>query len=80
MAISITIPPLGDTTDEVRLVHWFKQEGDPVHKGEPLFAIETDKAVLEVEALAEGVLAEIAVGDDTAAQVGDVVGWIEAVQ
>lgn len=75
--VSVIMPPLGDTTDEVRLVRWLKREGEPVRKGEPLFEVETDKATLEVEALASGTLGEISVGDDTPTQVGAVVGWIE---
>ncbi len=73
----IVMPPLGDSADEMRIVRWLKAEGDQVHKGDPLFEVETDKTTLQVEAYAAGTLAEIRVGDDQIARVGDTVGWIE---
>jgi pyruvate/2-oxoglutarate dehydrogenase complex dihydrolipoamide acyltransferase (E2) component len=71
------MPPLGDTTDEVRLVRWHKREGERVEKGELLFDVETDKATVQVEALYSGTLRRIQVGDDTTTTAGTVVGWIE---
>ncbi|MFH1918346.1 MAG: dihydrolipoamide acetyltransferase family protein [Planctomycetota bacterium] len=56
MATAIKIPDLGTTTDEVKLVEWLKQEGDPVKRGEALCEVETDKATDELESVAEGVL------------------------
>jgi len=56
MAIEVLAPPLGQTTDRVILANWYKQEGDIVNEGEPLFAVETDKATLDVEAHASGIL------------------------
>ncbi len=56
MATKVLIPPLGQTVDTLVLVSWHKQEGDTVTQGEPLFAIETDKATLDVEAPASGIL------------------------
>jgi pyruvate dehydrogenase E2 component (dihydrolipoamide acetyltransferase) len=56
MAIEVLVPPLGQTVDTVTLVTWYKQEGETVAKDEPLFSIETDKATLDVEAPASGVL------------------------
>lgn len=73
----IVLPPLGDSTDEMRIVRWLKAEGDTVRKGDPLFEVETDKTTLQVEAYASGMLAEIRVGDDQTARVGETVGWIE---
>jgi pyruvate dehydrogenase E2 component (dihydrolipoamide acetyltransferase) len=52
----VLVPPLGQTTDTVTLVRWYKQEGEHVQAGEPLFAIETDKAILDVEAQDTGTL------------------------
>jgi pyruvate/2-oxoglutarate dehydrogenase complex dihydrolipoamide acyltransferase (E2) component len=74
--IAIVMPPLGDSADESRIVRWFKAEGEPVRKGEPLFEVETDKTTLQVEACAAGTLAEISVPADQTAQVGQPVGWI----
>ncbi len=59
MATDILVPPLSQTMDSLVLVGWVKKVGDPVVKGETLYQVETDKATLEVEAPASGVLAEI---------------------
>ena len=57
-------------------MQWLKAEGERVAKGEPLAEIETDKATVEIEALADGVLARVAaaVGDDV--PVGQVIAVI----
>ena len=60
MPIDVLAPPLGTTVDTVTLVNWYKQEGETVKAGEPLFAVETDKATLDVEAPASGILREVA--------------------
>jgi pyruvate dehydrogenase E2 component (dihydrolipoamide acetyltransferase) len=67
MATEVLVPPLGQTVDTVVLVTWYKNEGEAVAQGDPLFAIETDKATLDVEAPASGVLRQVT------AQPGDVV-------
>src|ERR1039458_8406273 len=61
-----------------KLIAWRKKEGDRVTKGEPLLEIETDKAVMEVEAPADGILAGItgSVGADI--PVGQTIAWIVA--
>ncbi len=51
--------PLGQTVDTLTLVSWYKQEGEAVAHGEPLFAVETDKATLDVEAPASGILRRV---------------------
>jgi pyruvate dehydrogenase E2 component (dihydrolipoamide acetyltransferase) len=56
MAHPVLVPPLGQTVDTVTIVTWYKREGEAVREGEPLYAIETDKAVLDIEAQASGVL------------------------
>jgi pyruvate dehydrogenase E2 component (dihydrolipoamide acetyltransferase) len=61
------MPALGMAQDTGKVVRWFKREGDAITLGEPLLEVETDKAVVEVEAVATGVLARIT------AQEGDVV-------
>jgi pyruvate/2-oxoglutarate dehydrogenase complex dihydrolipoamide acyltransferase (E2) component len=63
MSKQVLVPPLGQTTAEVNLVHWYKREGDAVQAGEPLYAIETDKAVLDIEAPASGVLRQVMARD-----------------
>ena len=59
------MPALGMNQETGRLLAWLKREGDPVDKGEPLMEIETDKATVEVESPAAGVLGRVS------AQVGD---------
>ncbi|HOU14915.1 MAG TPA: 2-oxo acid dehydrogenase subunit E2 [Anaerolineae bacterium] len=60
MAIKeIILPMLGETMNDGVIVEWLKAVGEPVMRGETLFSVETDKAVLEVEASADGFLREI---------------------
>jgi pyruvate dehydrogenase E2 component (dihydrolipoamide acetyltransferase) len=78
MAFSVVMPALEIAQETGKLIAWRKNEGDPVTKGEPLLEIETDKAVMEVEAPADGVLAGITgkVGSDI--PVGQTIAWIVA--
>ncbi len=65
MPIIITMPALSPTMTEGTLAKWLLKEGDPVHSGDMLAEIETDKATMEVEAIDEGVLARILVAEGT---------------
>jgi pyruvate dehydrogenase E2 component (dihydrolipoamide acetyltransferase) len=78
MAFSVVMPALEMAQETGKLIAWRKKEGDRVTKGEPLLEIETDKAVMEVEAPADGILAGITglVGADI--PVGQTIGWIVA--
>jgi pyruvate dehydrogenase E2 component (dihydrolipoamide acetyltransferase) len=78
MAFSVVMPALEMAQETGKLLAWRKQEGDRVSKGEPLLEIETDKAVVEVEAPADGILVGIkaAVGADI--PVGQTIAWIVA--
>jgi pyruvate dehydrogenase E2 component (dihydrolipoamide acetyltransferase) len=78
MAFSVVMPALEMAQETGKLIAWRKKEGDSVTKGEPLLEIETDKAVMEVEAPADGVLSGItgAVGADI--PVGQTIAWIVA--
>jgi pyruvate dehydrogenase E2 component (dihydrolipoamide acetyltransferase) len=62
--------------EEGRLVKWLKKEGDAVKSGEPLAEVETDKAVMELVARADGVLRKQILGEGTPAPVGQLVGVI----
>lgn len=59
MATEVIIPALGVVVDKVKIVNWFKSEGDRVEKGEPLLEIESDKVVTEIPAPASGILQSI---------------------
>jgi pyruvate dehydrogenase E2 component (dihydrolipoamide acetyltransferase) len=61
MITEVILPKLGQTMDEGAIVEWAKQEGDQVNRGDVLFTVESDKAVLEVEAMARGFLRRILV-------------------
>lgn len=66
MATDVIMPALGIAQETGMLVNWLKAEGEPVTKGEPLMEVETDKATVEIEAPASGILASVtaAVGDN----------------
>ena len=78
MAFSVVMPALEMAQETGKLLAWRKQEGDRVTKGEPLLEIETDKAVVEVEAPAEGILAGIKASAGADIPVGQVIAWIVA--
>lgn len=61
MATKIPIPKLGQSEETVKIEKWRVKEGDSVKKGDILFEVETDKAVLEVESQFEGTILKIVV-------------------
>lgn len=65
MPIEILMPSVAPSMTEGNIVRWAKKEGDPVKKGEVLLELETDKAVVEVEAQHDGVLGRILVPEGT---------------
>jgi pyruvate dehydrogenase E2 component (dihydrolipoamide acetyltransferase) len=65
MATNILMPALSPTMTEGTLARWLKKEGENVQSGDVIAEIETDKATMEVEAVDEGVLGKILVGDGT---------------
>jgi pyruvate dehydrogenase E2 component (dihydrolipoamide acetyltransferase) len=76
MAFSVVMPALEMAQETGKLIAWRKKEGDRVTKGEPLLEIETDKAVLEVEAPADGILAAIRASEGADIPVGQTIAWI----
>lgn len=76
MAISVVMPALEMAQETGKLLAWRKNEGEQVTKGEPLLEIETDKAVVEVEAPADGLLAAVTakIGDEI--PVGQTIAWL----
>ncbi|MBN1402778.1 MAG: 2-oxo acid dehydrogenase subunit E2 [Anaerolineae bacterium] len=76
MATKVILPKLGQTMEEGTIVEWAKAEGDPVNRGDVLFSLESDKAVLEVEARSKGVLRKILLGPGVKVPVMTVVGVI----
>lgn len=81
--VSLRIPQIGEGLQEARLVAVLKQPGDVVKRDEPIYQMETDKAVMDVESPYEGVLTEWLVTVDTVLPIGgevakmDVMGEVE---
>ncbi|NMD34559.1 MAG: 2-oxo acid dehydrogenase subunit E2, partial [Planctomycetes bacterium] len=78
MAHNVLMPKAGQTMEEGTLVQWLKKEGDAVAAGDPIMVIQTDKADLEVEAQASGVLRKILVHEGQVVPVLSVVAVIAA--
>jgi pyruvate dehydrogenase E2 component (dihydrolipoamide acetyltransferase) len=76
MAISVVMPALELTQENGKLVAWRKEEGEPVAKGEVLLEVETDKAVVEIEAAADGILAGVKAVAGDIIPVGKTIAWI----
>ncbi|MGA9039509.1 MAG: dihydrolipoamide acetyltransferase family protein [Terriglobales bacterium] len=76
MAFSVVMPALEMGQETGKLVAWRKKEGETVVKGEPLLEVETDKAVLEVEAPADGILTGVNAQEGAVIPVGQTVAWI----
>ena len=76
MATKVVMEALSPTMEEGRLVKWLKKEGDAVKSGEPIAEVETDKAVMELVARADGVLRKQVLAEGTPAPVGQLVGVI----
>ncbi|MBN2377090.1 MAG: 2-oxo acid dehydrogenase subunit E2 [Sedimentisphaerales bacterium] len=78
MATEIKIPIPDQTTEEVRIVKWMKAPGEAVANGEVVLEVETDKSVIEVESVGEGVLLEQLHAENDMVPVGKVVGFVGA--
>jgi pyruvate dehydrogenase E2 component (dihydrolipoamide acetyltransferase) len=76
MAQAVILPKLGQATEESTIVKWLKKEGEPVRKGDILFEMETDKAVLEAESFFAGTLLKILVPEGSTVPVNTVVAYI----
>jgi pyruvate dehydrogenase E2 component (dihydrolipoamide acetyltransferase) len=78
MATTVYMEALSPTMEEGRLVKWNKKEGDAVKAGESLAEVETDKAVMELVARADGSLVKVLVPEGKTVPVGSVVAYIGA--
>ncbi|MDX2250780.1 MAG: dihydrolipoamide acetyltransferase family protein [Nitrospira sp.] len=76
MASRVVMPKLTDTMEEGVLLEWKKREGDPVQAGEVLAEIETDKAVMDLEAFASGIFRKILVQNGETVESGKLLGVI----
>ena len=78
MATNLNMPQMGYDMQEGTLVRWLKSVGDEVSLGEAVAEIETDKAVVEFESTAEGVLLELLVEEGTTVAVGESIAMVGA--
>ena len=69
MLIEVKVPLLSESVEEATLISWNKRPGEHVERNENLIDIETDKVVLELPALASGILIEV-IKDDGATVIG----------
>src|SRR5438477_3074647 len=78
MTIEIIVPRLGWSMEEGAFVAWLKKDAEFVRAGEPLFSIEGDKAVQEIESIDSGVLRIAANGPKPGEpiRVGDILGYL----
>ena len=76
MAVSVVMPALEMAQETGKLVSWKKKEGEQVAKGEMLLEVETDKAVVEIEAQAEGVLGGVSAKVGDVVPVGQTIAWL----
>jgi pyruvate dehydrogenase E2 component (dihydrolipoyllysine-residue acetyltransferase) len=72
----VTMPKLSDSMEVGKVIAWNVKVGDSVSEGDVLAEVESDKAVMELECFADGVIAEILKGDDTEVAVGEVIARI----
>jgi pyruvate dehydrogenase E2 component (dihydrolipoamide acetyltransferase) len=77
MAEKVRMPKLSASMQEGTIVEWLKNEGDRVTKGEPLYQVETDKAVGEVESPVSGVLISIMKEKGAKVPVNTIIAFIE---
>src|SRR5688572_31925492 len=76
MPTSVVMPALEMAQETGKLVAWKKKEGEQVKKGEILLEVETDKAVVEIEAAVDGVLAGVTAKVDDVVPVGQTIAWL----
>ena len=76
MAISVVMPALEMAQETGKLVSWLKKEGEPVKKGDMLLEVETDKAVVEVEAQSDGILGGVTAKTGDVVPVGQTIAWL----
>ena len=76
--IAIELPALGFDMETGRLAAWLKQPGDTVRKGDAIAEVETEKATVDLEAPADGTIAELGGPAGTDVEVGATLGWLEA--
>ncbi|MEX2558394.1 MAG: biotin/lipoyl-containing protein, partial [Pirellulales bacterium] len=78
MPIELKVPTVGESITEVQVGQWLKGEGEWADKDQPLVEIESDKATVELLAPQAGTVARVLKGQGQTANVGEVIGYLEA--
>jgi pyruvate dehydrogenase E2 component (dihydrolipoamide acetyltransferase) len=78
--VSVRIPQMGEGLQEARLVGFLKNPGDKVRRDDPLYQMETDKAVMDVESPYDGVLVEWTAQVDTVLPIGTEIAKMEVAE
>lgn len=76
MAHEIRLPALGQNSDEMEILSWYKAIGDSVDVAEPLLCVETDKAQVDVESAESGVLLKILAAPGQVCSTGDLIAYV----
>ena len=76
MSVNVTMPKLGMTMKVGKVSKWYKNEGDPVEKGEDLFEVETEKISIKVESPGNGNLFQVVVPAGTTVPIGTILAVI----
>ena len=76
MAISVVMPALEMAQETGKLISWKKKAGEQVKKGEMLLEVETDKAVVEIEAQGDGILGGVTAKEGDVVPVGQTIAWL----
>lgn len=78
MSIELTVPSMGESITEVEIGTWLKGQGEQVSVDDPIVVLESDKASLELPAPSGGYVARILKKEGETAEVGEVIGYLEA--
>jgi pyruvate/2-oxoglutarate dehydrogenase complex dihydrolipoamide acyltransferase (E2) component len=78
MILKMKMPDLSTNDATVKVVRWRVEAGQRVERGQALLEVETDKAAMEVEAIASGTLVELCVAADQEVETGTVIAIIDA--
>ena len=78
MPVELKVPSVGESISEVQIGDWLKSVGDTVNQDDIVVTLETDKVTVELPAPVSGTISQILVKKGETAQVGDILGYLEA--
>lgn len=76
--VEIRVPVAGDAIAEIVFVEWLASPGDSIAKGTPLFTLDLEKSVVDVEAASDGILDSVLVHPDDEVQPRQVIGYLRS--